>query len=167
MYGDTMSETGKSVEIHHQSLGFGNKGQSILLSHAILVSFSVFLILIVITTFATLRHDFQNFTAANEMDQLCLILKGGAEKVFYDSNYRSPNGTQSRLIINLPDRLADIPYRADFQNNSVFIETLGPKFNTTCKVGFNATYSGFTSGGLTELSFNINTTMRAIGMKNV
>jgi hypothetical protein len=135
------------------------KGQSILITHAILIAFSIFLIFVVVSTFVKLRDDFQDFTAESEINQLCFIVRNGVEKIipFYD--YRSPtNSTQAVLDLNLPVRLAGLPYRMNFVGKAVNIETLTGFFNTTCKVGFNVTYRGFTAGGRTLLTYTYNGT---------
>jgi hypothetical protein len=131
-----------------------NKGQSILISHAIIVSFGIFMVFVVVTTFTNLRADFQNFTAANEIDQLCLILKSSAEKVAYTDNYISPSGAVSEITVKLPDRIAAIPYNVRFVNGTVAIETQSPRFTTNCTIGLDINYSGFTTGGLTTVVFN-------------
>lgn len=143
------------------------KGQATLLTHTLLLGFVIFFILIIVNTFVLLHEDFQLFAAESEIDQLCLTMRGGVEKIFYASSYRSPVASRSSLDVNLPDKLADAEYTATFQNASIKIETSGLYFNATCVVGLNATYSGQTSGGLTRISFLRNTTSDAVEMKSI
>ncbi len=141
------------------------KGQASMVTHAILVGFVVFLILVIVNTVLTLRDNFQSFTLNNEIDQTCLILEGGLEKVFHTTAYGSPSGSRSVVDINLPDRLADEPYKAVFRNRTIEIDVTS--VNTTCNIGFDADYSGSSAGGSTEISFTINSTSRLIEMKSI
>jgi hypothetical protein len=144
-----------------------HKGQSILITHAILVGFTIFLLLVVMNTFMTLREDFQNFAAHSEIDQVCMIIKSGIEKLFLGEEYRSQTNTTSRIDLNLPEKLVDTSYRASFVNKSIDIATLSPRYNSTCRIGLDMQYSGFTTGGSTEIIFTRNSTADAIEMRSI
>lgn len=134
-----------------------SSGQNPLLSHTIAIAFLLLLIIIIISVLTTLRDDYSNFIGKNEISQVCLLLKGSIEKVFTEDGYTSPtNTTKGRLFLRLPERIADQNYRIRFVNNSISVETLSqPRINDTCVPGFNLTYLGFTSGGMTELNFTL------------
>lgn len=140
------------------------KGQSILLSHAILVGLSVFLVFIIATTMNDLRGDYQNFIAEASIDQLCLLMKTGIERVYQDLEYSSSTDTTyGSVVINFPERLADKRYRIKLNTDkSVSVETNDGSFNTTCNVGLNATYQGFTTGGNTVINFIVRNSTKFI-----
>jgi len=142
-------------------------GQSVIFTHAILLSFTIFLIFIIITTFTTMRGNFQEFTLQNEMDQVCFMMRSGFEKVYQQPDYVSPTGIKNTLVIKLPDKLADTSYHVSFVNRSIKIQTLAPVFNSTCNIGFNTSYSGSAGGGVAEVSYTLNSTSSVIGMRSV
>ncbi len=129
------------------------KGQSILLTHAILVSFAIFLVFAVFTGLTTLRTDFENFVADKEIKQSCLLVRGGIEKIYVNTDYRSnDNVTAGSIVLQMPERLAGASYRLSFDNNSIVIDGR-PLFNTTCKTGFNLSYKGSSTGGLVQMKY--------------
>ncbi len=131
------------------------KGQAILLNHAIMVGFSVFLIYVVFTTFASIRTDYQKFVGGNEIKELCFVMRGAIDKVYAPVDYNvSANTSFGQMEVRLPERITDIKFNARFFNKSILIESSGNAFNDTCKVGYNANYNGSTSGGLTRFSYS-------------
>ncbi len=129
-------------------------GQNPLLSHTIAIGFSLLLIMVVITTLSTLRDNYQDFIGKNEITQVCSLLKSSVEKIFVEDNYVSlTNTTKGRVVVSLPNRIADLNYRVRVINSSFFIETSGAKINDTCKAGFNLTYNGSAAGGMTEIIY--------------
>ncbi len=147
-------------------LGY-KKGQSVLITHTILLSFIVFMIFLVASTFLALRQDFQAFATDSELSKVCLILKSGVEKLAIQTRYKPSTPAVNTIDLRLPERIADIKYVAKFEGSSIKISTLNPVFNSSCKVGFNATYRGFASGGLTQISFARNSTEDLIEMKSI
>lgn len=130
------------------------KGQSILLSHAILVGFSIFLVYAVSTTFVTLKNDYQHVIGGNEVDQLCFVIRGAVDKMQPDTNYNFTADTVlGSMDINFPERIAASNYRIKFANQSAVIDSLDNKFNQTCRMTANAVYTGQTSGGLTRITY--------------
>lgn len=143
-----------SEVLRRETVGFCSRGQNPLLSHTIAIGFSLFLIVLVITTLNSLRDNYQDFIGKNEISQVCSILKGSVEKIYVDDGYTSPvNTTKGRIVAALPQRIADLNYRVRLINNSFFVETSGPRINATCRIGFNLTYNGSTNGGMTELIY--------------
>jgi len=129
-------------------------GQSVLFTHTILIGFTLFIIFVVVVTFSNLRSDYQEFAADNEMRQVCLLVKNAVEGAYIESDYASPtNTTHGYLFVDLPDKLLGTGYRTGFTGDSVYVETYGPSFNVTCKVGLNITYAGSSNGGLTSVVF--------------
>ncbi len=131
------------------------KGQAILISHAILVGISVALVLVVVYTMNGIREDYQEFVAANEIEQACFVLRNAVEKVYSEGKYLSPtNTTYGSIRVVLPERLADLKYRTTLANRTVYLNTFGvPSLNSSCKIGLNASFSGFTTGGVTEIKY--------------
>lgn len=130
------------------------KGQAILISHAILVGISVSLVLVVVTTFGDIREDYQEFIAGNDIEQTCFIIRTAAEKVYRETKFVSAtNTTYGKVRVVLPERLADLKYSVRFENRTAYLDTSPVQVNASCKVGLNATYTGFTSGGVTEISY--------------
>ena len=128
------------------------KGQAALISHAIIVGFSVFLVYAVMTTFTSIRDDYQTFVGGEEVKQLCFVLRGAVDKVYNPVDYvTSVDTTMSAFEARLPDRITDIKFSASFANKSIVVK--GTNFNETCKVGYDAGYNGSTSGGLTRFSY--------------
>lgn len=150
--------TGKKKTIRKDLLfpSSTDKGQATLIGHAVLVGISVFLVLVVVITFNNIRKDYQDFIATNELEQSCYALKSSMEKVYNDADYLSPtNTTYGKVRIVLPEKAADLKYRTKIENKTLYLETLTPPLiNISCKVGLNASYSGFTTGGVTEISYN-------------
>ncbi|MFA4820316.1 MAG: hypothetical protein WC613_05160 [Candidatus Aenigmatarchaeota archaeon] len=131
-----------------------SSGQAELVSHAVLVGFSMFLIYVIITTFTNVKEDYQEFVGSNEIKEMCFVMRGAIEKVYNPTDYNlSTNTLLGSMQTRLPDRITDIKYRAIFFNKSILIESQGVEFNDTCKIGFAANYNGSTSGGLTRFSY--------------
>lgn len=152
----------KTKDRHSHKYG-KTKGQSALVSHAVLVGFSVFFIFIVVTTFANLNADFREFILENELQQACLVIKGGVENVYSQSDYRPYTETvHGSITVNLPERIAGENYNVRFENKSVLIEA--GQFSYSCKVGLNIDYSGSSSGGATTIKFTRNLTTDRIEM---
>lgn len=126
-----------------------------MLTHTIILVFSLMMILTIIITFKSMENDYRDFVGKNEMQQVCSMVKTGIESIYFKENYNSPgNTTKGRIIIDLPDRIADMNYRIRFVNRSATIETLGRlRINDTCKIGFVANYTGSVSGGRTEINW--------------
>lgn len=132
-----------------------SKGQAILLNHAIMIGFSIFLIYVVVTTFASIKEDYQQFVGGNEVKELCFVMIGAIDKVYTPLDYNvSANVSLGQIEVRLPERITDIKYQANFFNKSILIESSGNAFNDTCKIGYNANYNGSTSGGLTRFSYS-------------
>ncbi len=131
------------------------KGQSFLISHAILVSISIVLVFIVIYTFTNIRTDYQNFIGGVALEQACSEIKGSIEKVYNPPIYQSPSDTvYGQMRISLPEKAAGIKYRTTFENLSLKLETIGePRINTSCRIGIDAQYIGSTTGGATDITY--------------
>ena len=132
-----------------------DKGQAILLNHAIMVGFTVFLIYVVVTTFASIRGDYQKYVGGNEIKELCFVMRGAIDKVYAPLDYNvSSNVSLGRIEVRLPERITDIKYQTKFFNKTILIESGRSIFNETCKIGYNVNYNGSTSGGLTRFSYS-------------
>ena len=128
------------------------KGQAPLLSHTITIAFSVILIIAIVTTLNIIKADYQNFVGKEEILQVCLTVKSAVEQIYWPTTYQlNDNITLGSVSVDLPDRIADLNYRMRFQNNSLQIETIQLlEINQTCKIGFNASFSGSSNGGKTK-----------------
>ncbi len=131
------------------------KGQSMLISHAILIGITIMLVLVVVYALLNIQKDYQKFLGASEIEQVCFVMKNSIEKIYSEGKYLSPsNSTYGKIRIVLPQRAADLKYRARVENRTIYIETLAdPLLNTSCKVGINASFSGFAAGGVTEIIY--------------
>ena len=139
---------------HARDAALPGKGQTPLISHAILVALSLFLIYVVVMTFTSIRTDYQEFVGGLEIKELCFVMRGAIDKVYTQSDYNfSTNTNLGSIQARLSDRITDIKYKASFFNKSILIESQGREFNDTCKIGFSANYNGSTSGGLTRFSY--------------
>ena len=132
-----------------------SKGQSILITHAILVGFTVFLVYAVTTTFVSIRADYQKFVGSNEVSELCFVMKGAIDKVYINTGYQSPTTTASYVDVLMPEKISDMPYHTSFANRSIMLQSIDRKFNSTCGIGLDVNYNGTTSGGLTSFSYTI------------
>ena len=140
------------------------KGQSILLTHAIFVGFTIFLVYAVTTTFVSIRSDYQKFVGNNEISELCFLMKGAVDKIYVNTEYTSPTTTVAGYMdVRMPDKISDVPYRAVFVNRSISMQSADRKFNSTCAIGIDVNYNGTTSGGLTRFSY----TVFANGTRNI
>lgn len=148
------SRTRKTRAFHCARQAFSRKGQAPLVSHAIIVGFTIFLVYVVFTTFTALRDDYQKFVGGLEIKELCFIVRGSAEKVYTAADYNvSVNSLLGSIEVRLPDRVTDLKFNVRFVNKSALIESPGAEFNETCKIGFPAQFNGSTSGGLTRFSY--------------
>ena len=132
---------------------YNKKGQSILLSHALLVSFTIILIFAIFTTLNGMKNDFRDFTVKKEIQNGCNIIRQAVEKIYVNSNYRSPqNFTAGVAVVYMPDKMGGVPYRITFSGHKITLDA-SPVFNTTCNAGFNASYLGSSNGGLMQVRF--------------
>ena len=132
------------------------KGQSPLLSHALVVMFSIMLVLVAVTAMNSIRNDYQDFVGTIEAQQVCGIIKGSIEKIYQPTDYAVQiNQTYGKVVLDLPERIADSRYRVKLFNDSIRVEMLGSQINETCRTGFNITMSGTASGGKTAIIFDI------------
>jgi hypothetical protein len=130
-----------------------------------LIGFGIIFIFVIITTFVTMHSDFQDFVADKEMQQVCFVIKGGVEKIYFTSGYRPPFETRmGSITLALPGKIAGLDYSARFRNSSVLLE-LGRKMYE-CRIGFNATYAGLSDGGPTRIELWKNSTSDRIEMRN-
>ncbi len=141
-----------------------SKGQSPLITHAIMVGFSVFLVYAVISTLTSIKTDYQEIVGGSEISGVCFIIKSGIDKVYAPDSYNTSATNLGSIEISLPDRITDLKYEANFFNRSMLIKSSLPAFNQTCKIGYNVAYNGSTSGGLTRISYIKNTTSETIEM---
>ena len=126
------------------------KGQSFIVIHAMFVGFSVLFVLVILATFGSLKENYQDFIAKNELKEICLSVKSGIEKIYVNTAYKPlTNTTAGRLRIKLPDRVADIRYRLSFSRSTGLLTT--DIFNDSCELGFSS-LTGSTTGGQTEIS---------------
>lgn len=130
-----------------------SKAVSNLICHSLVLGFSLLLIFIVVITLNSLGEDYRSFGGKNEISQLCETIKYSAEKIYNPSDYISPTtSTMGRVNLALPEKIAGILYKASLANGSVFITTTAKPFiNATCQAMINATLSGSTHGGATEI----------------
>jgi len=131
------------------------KGQSPIVSHTIIIGITVFIIIVMLLTLNYLRNEYQKFEGENDINNICLILKNSIEKIYHPENIdnyqTNVSSVMGKIIINLPAKISDIKYNINFVNSSIQVK--GLLLNQTCKLWFNITYTGFSSGGLTELSW--------------
>ena len=147
------------------------KGQNPLLSHALIIMFSILLLIVVVHAMNAIKNDYQDFVGKIESQQVCGMIKNSIEKIYSPSDYTvQTNETMGKIFVELPERIADSRYRASFVNDSVRVEMLDFPVNETCKAGFNISLSGTTSGGRTEMRFDVmkeNTNSYKITMRRV
>src|SRR3989338_479122 len=130
------------------------KGQAPLLTHAIMVGFSIFLIYAVVTTLTSIKNDYQQVVGGNEVKEICFIMKSAIDKVYAPDGYNLSTDTNLGSVdIDIPAKIAGIKYSANFFNKSILIKSSPQSFNETCKIGYNVAYRGSTSGGLTRFSY--------------
>jgi hypothetical protein len=120
-----------------------------------MILFSIFLILIVVTTLNTLKTDYEDFVAKNEMLQVCAMIKSSVEKLYWPQSYiPQTNTVMGSITINLPREIARVEYNARFSNRTLVVTTIEqPKVNDTCEMGFDISFSGRTSGGRTKIKW--------------
>ncbi len=127
------------------------KGQNPLLSHVFAIGLSLAIVGVVIYVTSSLNEQYTTFVAEQEVSQVCSIIRSAAGKMT-TSEYLSLNDTMiSKIIVNLPDKIANEPYRVRFIGKNASIETQSA--NTTCVLGYNATYRGSVSGGRASISW--------------
>jgi hypothetical protein len=134
------------------------KGISPFISHSVVVLFSAFLILVVITTMNKVTDEYRTYFSDSEIDQFCFTIRSGIEKIYSEHTYNSQtNTTYGEITIDLPEKITDMGYRARFVGKNITITALNTQKNATCVTGFDVNLSGFTTGGLTKLEYKSNT----------
>ena len=128
------------------------RAQSPLVGHTIMIAITIILIMVVITTMDNLNNKYSDFVKENEMGSVCEIVRDGVTTM-YDQDYITPvnNVTMGEITLKLPYTVGRDSYSIDFVNKSVRI--VSGSFSTSCKIGYNITYSGRSSGGLSTLSW--------------
>lgn len=141
-----------------------------LIGHTITVLFGVFLILFIISFTNNIRSDYRDFIVENEIDHVCLLAKGAISKIYVSGNLPGQyNDTLGDITVKMPEKIAGVKYRMGFVNSGVKVETFFEiARNTTCESGFDAAYTGLSSGGLTKFTLRqyANGT-KVIEMRNV
>jgi len=131
-----------------------SKGISPFVSHTIVVAFSAFLILIVVTTMTSVTDEYRNYFADSEIGQFCFTLRSGIEKIYSTHDYDSQtNTTYGEVFIDLPEKLTDMNYRASFVGGNITIKSLHSNRNATCGTGYDINFTGSTTGGLTKMEY--------------
>ncbi|MBI4019088.1 MAG: hypothetical protein HY364_02445 [Candidatus Aenigmarchaeota archaeon] len=126
------------------------KGQDPLLGHVISTAFSAAMIIAVIAITVHLKETHQEFIGGMEADEVCSMIRSSAGKFVFEANYLSPNNTASgRVYVNLPKAIGGEPYRIRFIGRNASIES--GIVNTTCVIGYNATYLGSVAGGRAKM----------------
>lgn len=146
------------------------KGQSPLISHTMMILFSIFLVLVIVTTLNSIRTEYEDFVAKNEILQVCALVKSSVEKLYWPQSYIPQTDTvMGSITMNLPKEIARVEYNARFSNRTLKVETIEqPKVNDTCEMGFDITFSGRTSGGRTRIKWTrYSNGTDAIVMENV
>lgn len=128
------------------------KGQTVLTSHGISIALTIVLVVVIITSFNSIREEYENFVVKEEMDQTCLIVKTAIHQIFYPTDYYVA-GTNSKMHLFLPEKIGELNYRGKFSGNIFLISSMGKNITKNCKMEFIANYSGFTSGGKTKLTW--------------
>jgi hypothetical protein len=131
-----------------------NKGISPFLSHTMVVAFSAFLIIVVISTMNTITDEYRTYFSGSEINQFCFTIRSGIEKIYSIQAYNpQTNTTYGEIIIDLPEKITDMNYRASFSGKNITITALNTQKNTTCQTGFDINFTGSTTGGLTKLEY--------------
>lgn len=130
------------------------KGASTFLTSIIFIGFSLFLILVVVNIVNSLTDEYRNYITDGELEQLCFTIRSAIEKIYGTTDYMSQtNTTYGKIILNLPEKVGGARYLAQFSGTNIFIEALNGEKKLKCRTGFNLTYSGSTTGGLTEIKY--------------
>lgn len=140
-----------------------------IIGHTITILFGVFLIIFVINFTNNIRNEYQDFIAENEIDHVCLLVKGAVAKIYVTDNAAGRyNDTLGSITVKMPEKIADTKYRASFEGSGVKIETFfSPGRNVTCVIGLPGAYRGLSAGGETVITLYqyVNGT-KLIEMKN-
>lgn len=149
--------------------GTKSKGISPLISHSIVVAFSAFLIVIVISTMTTITEEYRTYFAESEISQFCFTIRSSVEKIYSEQDYTpQTNTTYGEIILDLPEKITDMNYRAKFIGENITITAKSTKTNATCRMGFDINFTGSTTGGLTKMEYiYYNNNTRIIRMSRV
>lgn len=131
-----------------------SKGQSQIITHSLIILFSVSLIVLVATSMKNIENQYENFTGDLQVDDICSIMKSSIERIYNPvSQNISVNRTEEMgyNIINLPQKIGSGYYHINLYNNTIEIET--SEIVHTCEAGINATFSGKSSGGRTKIKW--------------
>ncbi len=133
---------------------FGRKAQSSLVAHTILVAFSMILIIVILNSLSSIKEEYQDFIGSIEIKEVCHRISSAIDKIYDEPSYWSlTNESMCSIDLALPDRVANINYLVDFNGSDVYVRTTEkPLLNYTCATGYNLTFSGSTTGGMTKIS---------------
>jgi len=130
------------------------KGISPFLSHSIIVAFSAFLIFVVISTMTSITNEYRSYFSDNEINQFCFTIRSGIEKIYSTQAYLSQtNTTYGDIIIDLPEKITDMNYRARFSGSNLTITAVNGQKTVTCFTGYDINFTGSTTGGLTRIIY--------------
>jgi len=129
------------------------KGQSVIVTHSLLVLFATIFLIIIVTTLNSIREDYRDFTLNLTVKDICSVVKASIEEL------RTPipaelevNTEQSMgsVMLDLPQKIGGTKYRIRFENEMIVIKTESG-FSYTCYTSVNSTLSGRSAGGRTKI----------------
>lgn len=101
------------------------KGLSQLLTHSLLLSFALIILISVVITFNTLEKDYSKFSENITAYNVCLLLKEYVHNLVEKTPEVNVVSEEKYgfLILNLPKRIGRGKYRINFNNNKIEIDT--------------------------------------------
>lgn len=129
------------------------KGQA--LTQALVTGFGVVILILLIVIINKNSIEYKHFVASSQLESTCLLIRSAIGEIQPLSGYSSVTETMlGSVVIDLPEKIGNSPYRTGFIDKNITIETLDePKIYYSCSSGFNLKLLGASNGGPTELLF--------------
>ena len=131
-----------------------NKAQSSIVAHTLFMAFSLILIIFIMSTMKNIKEDYQDFVGGVEIKEVCQRISAAIERIYDEPDYYSQtNETMCTVDLALPETIADTNYFVDFNGSDIYVRTMeNPLLNYTCPTGYNLTFLGSTTGGMTRIT---------------
>jgi hypothetical protein len=129
------------------------KGQSVVVTHSLLILFATLLLIIVVTTLNSIKEDYRDFVLNLTAKDICNLVKTSIEELRTSIPTELEVKTEQNMgsiILDLPSKIGNTKYRIRLENETILIKTESG-FSYTCYTSVNSTLSGRSTGDRTKI----------------
>jgi len=133
----------------------GLKGQSVIVTHSLLVLFATLFLIIIVTTLNSIREDYRDFTLNLTVKDICSVVKASVEELHAPIPAELEVNTEQSMgsvTLDLPQKIGGVKYRIRFGNRTILVKTESG-FSYACYTSVNSTLAGRSAGGRTRISW--------------